>query len=504
MKRRQYFFFILLIPLLFSSCLADILNEKFNFKVPFYIKYETNYGTTPSKKNLTDTYTLKTEDIPTLSSGNSYTTFDGWYLDPDFTRKATPGMVIKDNTTLYAKWNDYSIRQYTIYYSSERGDYIYPETVNWGTSLSYYLPTPNYYSNDYYFDGWYLEPDFKTKAEGWMIVESNITLYAKWNEASSPVQYYCLYYYNDVGSDLFTTIMAQNGEYLTEDYFNNDKVQFPIPAGYTFNGWYTDPYNMINDAAYQFINQDYYLYPSISPNLDTPFTVEFYLMDTENNSYEFVRQDQYTRYEYGQTDSFVASYNYRDNPLDLTYQMIFSSDTNDVFGPNCGTINGDGSSVFRQYYYGHNIYPNQFEQMEAGLPNIHEAYNIQFKSDSLSTFSLENIKQIIENAIANNDSPYYKQFDLGLEGTGLTEIPSGIFEAKDYITRIYLPENIEKIGAGAFYGCNYLNYVSFPYNPDPAKKWYYMVNGSAVELDISDASSCADFLKYNYSEIYLQ
>ena len=493
---------LLLLPLLFTSCLADYLNDKFNFHVPCYLIYDTAFGTTPAKKTFTDSYTLTAADLPTLSSGNSYTTFDGWYLDSAFTKKATAGTVIKDNTTLHAHWQDYSTRQYTIYYSSERGEYIYPVTVTWGTYLIYHLPTPYYYSNDYYFDGWYLDPGCTIKPDEWMKVESDLTLYAKWNEVTSPEYYYNLYYY-DEGGNIFTTISVLSGEYLDADYFNGNRVSYYVQQGYDFNGWFTDPYNFTNDAIYQYIYQDYYLYASVTPRTDTPYTVEFYLMDTENNSYVFERQDQYTLYTQGQTDSYIAFYDYRDNPLDAMYQLIFSSDTTDTFGPTCGTVSGDGSSVFRLYYYGQNIYPNQFEQMEAALPNINEGYNIQFKPDAANPLSLEEIKQIIENAIINSGYYYYKRFDLGLGSTGLTEIPAYIFEGKDYIGRIYLPESCEKIGAGAFYGCYYLDWVTFPSSSD--KKWYYIDDtNTEIELDTSDNFANSEFLKNNLYEIYLR
>ena len=497
----KFFLLTVLLPLLFTSCLADYLNDLFDLHAPCYLRYETEYGEAPSSKEFLNSYTLTASDLPTLTADSSYITFEGWYTDSRYSKKASAGMTITEDTTLYAKWNNKHDQTFTITYVTEYGTTPYSVTVTWGETLGNYLPTLTAYNMN--FEGWYLDSEYYKKAEYWMSVEKDLILYAKWTTIESAAYYY-IYYYDD-GGNVIHSILAIEGTYLDDTYFSTDIIPYPVQPGYDFNGWYTDPYNMINEAIYQFLYHDYHLYPSVTPRMDTPYTVEYYLMDTENNSYEFVKQDSYTLNKEGQTDSYISLYDLRDNPLDTMYQLMFSEDTNNIYGPNCGTINGDGSSVFRVYYYGQNIYPNQFEQMEAGLPNVNEAYNIHFKPDSVNTFSLENIKQIIEDSITNTGSPYYKRFDLGLGSTGLTEIPANIFEGKDYINRIYLPESCEKVGVGAFYGCYYLNYVTFPSSSDPNKKWYYMDDSSTeVEFDTTDYYSCAEFLKNNYYEIYLR
>ena len=502
------FLLVLLLPLLLTSCLADILNDKFDFKVPFYLSYETSYGNPPQAKKIKRTYTLTAEDLTSPSTENSSLIFEGWFFDKNHTETAKEGAVIDKETTLYAAWHNQFSDYYIISYYTDFGNPPDPISVQWGSYLYNYLPDTIHYDGNASFDGWYLDPEYNKKADGWMIIEDNLILYAKWTEYPPQVTYYTLYYYNE-GGELILSKQIEEGTYLDDSYFSADLIPYLVQPGYDFGGWYTDPYNMTNDAIYQYAYTDHYLHPVITPRTDTPYTVEYYLMDTANGSYEFVRQDQYTRYENGQTDSYIDGNNYRNYAFEYNYQLMFSSDTTNIYGPFYGSINGDGSTIIRLFYYGHTIYPWQFEYMEPGLPNVNESYNIHFMQDAANPISLEQIKKVVEEAIANTGTPYYKKFDFGLEETGLIEIPAGIFENKDYITQIYLPESLEKIGAGAFYNCENLYYVVLPYNidpynTDPSKKWYYMNNGTEIELDTSSQYSCADFLKNNYFEIYLR
>ena len=69
------------------------------------LKYKTEYGTIPQSKTFTGTYTLQEEDLTELSSGYSYLTFIGWYLDSYYSTPAQPGTTIDEDTTLYAKWS---------------------------------------------------------------------------------------------------------------------------------------------------------------------------------------------------------------------------------------------------------------------------------------------------------------------------------------------------------------------------------------------------------------
>ncbi|MDE5855827.1 MAG: InlB B-repeat-containing protein, partial [Anaeroplasmataceae bacterium] len=66
----------------------------------FSISYNTN-GKGEQPTNVKEALALP-EDLPVLTE--SEYVFAGWYLDDEFNTKATPGMVLTEDVTLYAKW----------------------------------------------------------------------------------------------------------------------------------------------------------------------------------------------------------------------------------------------------------------------------------------------------------------------------------------------------------------------------------------------------------------
>ena len=107
MKRRDLFVLTFLFPLLFASCLADMLNEKFGYSVPVTLTYTTEHAKAPSSKMIASGKELTKTELPELSE-KGYD-FDGWYSDEYWTTKIEEGYIISENTTLYAKWSTYSV-----------------------------------------------------------------------------------------------------------------------------------------------------------------------------------------------------------------------------------------------------------------------------------------------------------------------------------------------------------------------------------------------------------
>ena len=56
-------------------------------------------------------------------------TFDGWYIDPEFTKRLNPGGILPHELTLYDKW---SLIEYDITYDLDGGinSENNPKTVN--------------------------------------------------------------------------------------------------------------------------------------------------------------------------------------------------------------------------------------------------------------------------------------------------------------------------------------------------------------------------------------
>ncbi|MBO4629288.1 MAG: leucine-rich repeat protein [Treponema sp.] len=125
MKRRSLFVLTFAFSLLFTSCLADVLNEKFGYSVPLTITYDTYSGTKPASKKVREGYVLTAEDLPQLTeSGND---FYGWFFDEAYTHAAYEGFVVRENITLYGKWRiDHRYKQTdTLYiYETYKLDYL--------------------------------------------------------------------------------------------------------------------------------------------------------------------------------------------------------------------------------------------------------------------------------------------------------------------------------------------------------------------------------------------
>ncbi|MBR5401405.1 MAG: leucine-rich repeat domain-containing protein [Treponema sp.] len=95
-------FSLVILPLLLTSCLADLLNKHFGYELPIYLSYYSDYGDAPSRKRIESGYILTEEDLPAISADNNE--FLGWYLDKTWTSPANSGMMLYDSITLYARW----------------------------------------------------------------------------------------------------------------------------------------------------------------------------------------------------------------------------------------------------------------------------------------------------------------------------------------------------------------------------------------------------------------
>ena len=223
MKRLRFLILTLLIPLLFTSCLADILNEKFNYTVPFTITYNSDYGSAPARKKVQPGTELSSQDLPSLSDESWI--FVGWYLDRYFQTQAQEGTIVNSNITLYALWrSDYVNVSYSSEYGlSTENDMPYGNldtsasiTLAYGTRFtSETLPQLFYpYSQAYVFKGWFYDSKYTRPAyEGDEIIY-NTTLYAKWENYSYIVKYHLLDVEN-TGSEFLVN------ENLTEYYNSN-------------------------------------------------------------------------------------------------------------------------------------------------------------------------------------------------------------------------------------------------------------------------------------------
>ena len=139
-------------------------------------KYKITYHLDGGINNLNNSSSYNENEIKKLyaPSRKGYT-FEGWYTDANYTKKATE---ISGNSDidLYAKW---VIKKYDIFYNLNGGvnhknnlnSYNYKETIM--------LNNPT--RDGYTFEGWYLEKTYNTKITK-ITIKQNITLYAKWKK----------------------------------------------------------------------------------------------------------------------------------------------------------------------------------------------------------------------------------------------------------------------------------------------------------------------------------
>ena len=117
MKKRFLVLFTIVFSLLFTSCLADYLNEKFGYTPPIYVSYKSQYGDVPDRKLIEKGGALTSDYLPVMYySGNE---FEGWYLDDNFNELAQEGYIVNQSLTLYAKWKYGDSRYQTPKYSYE-------------------------------------------------------------------------------------------------------------------------------------------------------------------------------------------------------------------------------------------------------------------------------------------------------------------------------------------------------------------------------------------------
>lgn len=148
-------------------------------------------------------------------------TFEGWFLDAQFSNPALAGSTITKDTILYAKWT--KIESFTIsFINNGHGENL---TAIDNCTVIPELPTLE--ETGYTFEGWFLDATFTQAATLGTQLTKDITLYAKWLR-----KVYNVYFDTNGGA----SIPGQKVSF--EDSAQEPSV--PIKEGYVFEGWYED------------------------------------------------------------------------------------------------------------------------------------------------------------------------------------------------------------------------------------------------------------------------
>lgn len=128
-------------------------------------------------------------------------------------------------------------KQYTVSFVTNGGSMVSPiKNVMHGSQID---PPVSPSKNGYVFAGWYTDPNFAENSKyrfGYQSIESNLTLYAKWDVLTYKINYY------DDSDHLYTTATVAWNECPTSP-------QDPKKTGYVFAGWYAD---IEHTAAFEF------------------------------------------------------------------------------------------------------------------------------------------------------------------------------------------------------------------------------------------------------------
>jgi uncharacterized repeat protein (TIGR02543 family) len=159
------------------------------------------------------------EDMP-VPTRLGYT-FEGWYLDEEFTTPLTKeALEIKHEylVNLYAKWE---LKTVTITFVTGGADAIDP--ISGYVGNEYTLPSLEW--TDHTFDGWYIDEALTTRyvSDG-LIPNDDLTLYAKWFGMTYTINF------DTMGGPYIDSLSLPAGSPL--------ELPTPVREGFVFVGWY--------------------------------------------------------------------------------------------------------------------------------------------------------------------------------------------------------------------------------------------------------------------------
>ena len=126
-------------------------------------------------------------------------------------------------TAILSGCNLYGKDEYKVIFETNGGEAIPSVTTGWGKEVT--MPN-NPIKKGHTFAGWYYDIDLLNKVEDNIIVEGDITLYAKWD-----INQYSVTFNSNGGSEVAS---------VRQDFDTDIVITNPTREGYTFVGWYLD------------------------------------------------------------------------------------------------------------------------------------------------------------------------------------------------------------------------------------------------------------------------
>ncbi|WP_313232185.1 InlB B-repeat-containing protein [Tissierella praeacuta] len=209
------------------------LTKEFSFETPItrditlYAKWEkgdpikeyavifnTNGGSSIHSKKVTAEEKI-TRPADPIKEGHK---FIGWYEDPELTRVFNFNTPITQDITLYAKWEEELIKEYTVTFNTDGGNNINSEKVKQGETVSKPSdPT----KEGHKFIGWYEDPEL-TKAFNFDTpIAKDLSLYAKWEE--EPLQEIL---------EIKSVELTKDGQTISKGIIKDKEITLKLPKGF--------------------------------------------------------------------------------------------------------------------------------------------------------------------------------------------------------------------------------------------------------------------------------
>ena len=169
--------------------------------------------------------------------------FEGWYFNQEFTHGIFGGIVLEEDTTLYAKWAEAC----TITFVTNGGSAREPVTVGKGREIDFDIFVIR--KDGYLFEGWYADSSLSQQITC-ITVNSDITVYAKW--VVDPVPIYTLTFETNGGSEIRPGKYYEGSKIYLTSYV-------PTRDNHEFDGWHSDS-QLKNEITYVTLNADTTVY----------------------------------------------------------------------------------------------------------------------------------------------------------------------------------------------------------------------------------------------------
>ena len=157
--------------------------------------------------------------------------FGGWYTDTACTTAYDFSTPIKEYKILYAKWTEEPtvIEKYSVTFYTEHGVTPDGQLVDKNQKV---IKPADPAAPGYIFGGWYSDFECTNPYDFNTPVTYNMTLFAKWTEEPTTIQYFTVSFYTEWG--------IAPGTQTVEKGYPAVKPVDPTAEGYVFGGWYTD------------------------------------------------------------------------------------------------------------------------------------------------------------------------------------------------------------------------------------------------------------------------